>query len=211
MRRQKTGRVGVVAMGVAAWVVALAVPALGAPEEPGGGGHKEEVGAIPSVAQGIATGVTALVVFGLSAGFLSLVVGPKIVRALNEREAKIRSEIESAESARQQARGALEQYNRALSEARAEAQRTLEQAKVQQQAQLAEMRQRAEVELAGLKEKATREIEGAKKLALTEIYQQGTALATGIAGRILRREVNQRDHERLVEEAMSELSGGGRN
>ncbi|MBA4039796.1 MAG: ATP synthase F0 subunit B [Planctomyces sp.] len=208
MRRHVAGPIAVFALGV----VTLALPASAAWAEPasGGGGH-EVVGAIPSVAQGVATGVTAIVVFAISAGFLSLVVGPKIVKALNEREAKIRSEIEAAESARQQARAALEQYNRALADARAEAQRTLEQAKVQQQAQLAEMRTRAEQELAGLKDKATREIDSAKKQALTEIYTQSTALATAIAGRILRREVSQRDHEQLVHEAMSELAGRGHN
>src|SRR5262245_53530355 len=92
---------------LAAAALALAGPAMPllAAEE----GH-EEVGAIPTVQQGLVTGITAIVVFAVVLAILQVKVWPMITKALDERAAKIKSEIEAAEQARQQAKDALEQY-----------------------------------------------------------------------------------------------------
>lgn len=165
----------------------------------------ETVGALPTVKQGIATAITAIVVFTITAVFLHRVVWPLINKGLADRENRIRNAIQEAELARQQARSALEQYQKDLAEARAKAQADLEAARAQQAAIAAEIKARNERELAMEREKAMREIEAAKKLALSEIYTQTGMLVSSVAAKVLRREVNKTDQDRLVSEALAEL------
>src|SRR5690606_27910473 len=88
----------------------------------------------PSPSEGLVTGITAIVVFLIVFGILSFKVWPLISKGLDERTEKIRSEIEAAEMAQKQAKAALEQYEKNLADARAEAQRMLSEAVAQQQA-----------------------------------------------------------------------------
>ena len=173
-------------------------------------GH-EVVGAIPNVKQGLWTGLTALIVFALTAAFLLTAVWPKISKALQDREDKIRNSIEEAELAQEQAKQALEQYERNLAQARAEAQKMLDDAKVQQQAISAELKLKAESELNAMREKAKRDIEVAKRAAVAEVQQHATELATHMAAKILRREISSQDQGRLMSESLAELQGVGRN
>lgn len=167
-------------------------------------GH-EEVGAIPTPKQGVATGVTALVVFAAAAGFLGAVVWPKLTVALDERANKIRSEIAAAEEARRQAREALHEYESNLAQARAEAQKMLEDTRAQQAALAAELKSKADAELGAMRDKARLEIETAKKQALAEIYAESVTLATAMAGKILQREVTVADQQRLMDESLAEM------
>lgn len=170
----------------------------------------EVVGAIPTKEQGIATGITALLVFILVLAVLGAKVWPAISKGLDEREKKIKGEIEAAEAARKQAKDALASYEKSLSEARAEAQQMLDAAKADQQKLTAELKAKADAELSAMKERAKREIESAKRAAVAEIYAESANLATNIAGKILGREVNAQDQQNLVNEAVAELSGSGR-
>lgn len=165
----------------------------------------EEVGAMPTLKQGLWTGITAMLVFIIVAAFLGAFVWPKINQGLDDRANKIRNEIESAEMAQQQAKSALEQYQKNLEEARAEAQRMLDQAKTQQQAIVTELKAKADVELNAMRDKARRDIETAKRAALNEIYAEASTLATSIAGKILQRELGPQDQQRLVEQSLNEM------
>jgi F-type H+-transporting ATPase subunit b len=172
------------------------------------GGH-EKVEALPTVNQGVITGVTALVVFAIVFAVLAVKVWPVIGRALDERATKIREEIAAAEAARKQARDALEQYERSLSEARAEAAQMLEQTRKQQQLLADELRAKADAELSQMRDRARRDIETAKRAAVGEIYALAANAATSIAGKILQREVSSADQKRLIEESLGELQAAG--
>lgn len=169
------------------------------------GGDHDVHGVIGTVKQGLVTGITAIVVFLIVLVILSKAVWPKIQAGLDEREKKIRDEIESAEEARQQAKDALEMYEKSLAQARTEAQQMLEDAKVEQQKFSNELRTKAEAEQAARNEKAQREIESAKRAAVNEVYAEAATLATSIASKILSREVSSDDQMQLIEEAVAEL------
>ncbi len=165
----------------------------------------EKVGAIPTAKQGMATGITALVVFALTAAFLQVAVWPKISKVLGDREQKIRDSIEEAELAQQQAKEALQQYEKSLAQARAEAQKMLDDAKAQQQAIAADLKAKSDAELNAMRERAKRDIEAAKRAALGEIYTEAATLATSIASKILQKEIRPQDQQRLVEESLAEF------
>lgn len=155
--------------------------------------------------EGFWTGVTAIVLFLVVFGLLSTMVWPKIVSGLDERNDKIKGEIAAAEDARKQAKDALDEYEKNLAEARAQAQQMLEDTKASQNELAAQLKSRAEVELNEMREKAKADIEAAKKQALNELYSESVNLATVMAGKILKREVSVNDEQRLMDESLAEL------
>jgi len=167
--------------------------------------HPAKGEVLPTIQQGIVPMIVTIVVFSLVLAILSAKVWPAIVKGLNDRENKIREEIESAQMAREQAKDALEQYQKSLADARAEAQKMLEATRSQQQALAAELKGRADIELNQMRERAMRDIESAKRAAVSEIYSTYSGLATSIAGKILKREITAADNQRLVEESVALL------
>lgn len=182
-------------------ILAAAAPVLGA---------EDAAGAIPTFRQGLISGITAIVVFGVVAFILGKFVWPKIDAGLNDRAAKIRDEIAAAELAQEQARDALEQYERNLAEARAEAQKMIEEARVRQSQIAAELKAKADAELSAMRERAMKDIDAARRAAINELYAEAADLATRAAGKILQREISPQDQRRLVEESLAELSGVSR-
>ncbi len=166
---------------------------------------------IPTIDEGLISGIMTLIVFVGVLFVLGTQVWPKIQGSLQEREDKIRDEIQAAELARQQARDALEEYERSLAQARAEAQEMLDSTRAQQAAMAAELKAKSDVLLGEMREKAQRDIEAAKRTALNEIYDQAATLATLAAGKILQREIQPADHQRLVDESLAELSAAQKN
>lgn len=180
-------------------------PAGHAADAHGHGDAPKSGAMVPSVAEGIVPAVVALIVFSLVLAIASQVVWPKISKGLSEREHKIRSEIEGAEMARQQAKDALEQYQKSLADARAEANKMLEATRAQQAALAADLKATAEKDLAEMRDRARKDIEAAKRAAVAEMYDHASGLGAMIASKILKREVNAGDTSALIEESLRQL------
>jgi len=155
--------------------------------------------------------VTAIVVFLLAFGFLYMKVWPKIAQGLEDRENKIRHEIESAEQAREQAKAALAEYERSLATAREEANAMIVKAKADAKAAGEQLRARNEADLLEMKQRATREIDSAKAAAIGELHTQAAMLATDIASKILAREMTAQDQQRLINESLDELGASNQS
>ena len=151
-------------------------------------------------------GVTALVVFAIAFIILGIFVWPKITKALDEREKKIRDEIAAAEAAREQAKAALAQYEHSLSKAREEANQMIAKARSDAKAVAEELRSKNESDLTEMKQRATREIESAKQAAIDSLHAEASNLAVAIARKILQREINASDQQALMEESVQELA-----
>lgn len=189
-----------------ALLAVLPAIALAAEDDHGhAAGHAEKAGVMPTLEQGIVPMLVSIGVFAVVFAVLAVKVWPNIVKGLNDRENKIREEIESAELARQQAKDALEQYQQSLAQARAEAQKMLEQTKAQQTALAAELKAKADAELGQMRERAMRDIDAAKRAAVSEIYSDAANIASMVAGKILRREIRPADQQALVEESLAKL------
>lgn len=169
------------------------------------GGESHAANPLANPQEGLATGITAIVIFVIVLGLLSTMVWPKIVKGLDERNEKIVGEIAAAEAARQQAREALDEYEKNLAEARAESQKMLEETRAQQSQLAAQLKANADTELGAMREKALAEIEAAKKQALGELYNESVNLATVMAGKILQRQVTADDQQRLMDESIAEM------
>jgi F-type H+-transporting ATPase subunit b len=150
--------------------------------------------------------VTAFVVFGVAFAVLATKVWPSIVKALDERNAKIKGEIKAAEDARAAAKAAQAEFEKSLASAREEAANMIKQARADAQRVADELKARNDQELAEKVARANADIEAARKSAVAELQAQSAALATEIAGKILRRQVNDQDNQRLVQESLKELA-----
>lgn len=156
-------------------------------------------------------GVTALIVFAIAFAVLGIFVWPKITKALDEREQKIRSEIANAEQAREQAKAALAEYERSLSNAREEANAMIVKAKADAKAVAEELRSRNQAEITEMKMRATKEIESAKQAAISSLHAEASNLAISIAGKILEREISPGDQKRMIDDSLHELAKAGKN
>lgn len=168
------------------------------------GGH-EKGDLLPTIKQGLAAMITAFIVFGLVFFILKSKAWPIIAGGLEDRNDKIRAEINAAEKARQDAKDALFEYEKSLNEAHAEAKKILDETKAYQQQLAADLKSKADAELTIMKDRARRDIDAAKKTAITEIYTEAMSLSTLMAGKILKRQVNEEDSTRLLQESLAEL------
>jgi F-type H+-transporting ATPase subunit b len=70
-----------------------------------------------------------------------------------------------------------------------------------------EMVAKAKSEITAERDRLRREIESARDQALSEIWKQTAQLATRVSAKAIRRGLSEEDHRRLVDEALTELSG----
>jgi F-type H+-transporting ATPase subunit b len=132
--------------------------------------------------------------------------GP-LTSALDAREASIRKSIEDADNARLEAQRLLDEHQKKLDAVKDEVRAILDEARRDAQHTSQQIQREAQEEARAIRDRSRREIEQARDQALKEIYDHLTGLVTMTAGRVLRRELNPADHQRLVEEALAEFSG----
>ncbi|MFZ9881626.1 MAG: F0F1 ATP synthase subunit B [Phycisphaerales bacterium] len=148
----------------------------------------------------------ALVVFLVFFALAAKLVWPKIIAGLDERYAKIKSEIDAAEKARHEAESAQKKFEEKLRQAQEEASRTIADAQATARKVADELRAKNDAELAAMKARALADIKAAREAAVKELNDHAVALAATMASKILRREVGAADQSRLVSESLAELS-----
>ena len=150
---------------------------------------------------------TTIVVFIIFLIMASKFVWPHIVGGLEQRDQKLRDDLEAAEEARKQAKTALAEYEQELLKARTEAGEMI--AKARQDAKLVaeELRANNARELTEMKTAAEADINAAKKAAIGELHSEASNLAVAIASRILDREISTTDQQALVDESLAEMAG----
>jgi F-type H+-transporting ATPase subunit b len=155
--------------------------------------------------------ITTIVVFLLFFFAAAYLVWPKIMSGLDERELKIRREIESAEAARAEAAASLKRQETELLEAQRQATAMVTQAKADAERHATELRVKAEADLLMKREQATKEIKAAKEAAIGELNAQAGSLATSIASRILQREISADDQRDLIDESLKSFASSNTN
>jgi len=201
--------------------VMLAMPRTGtsaaaaAAQEPAQGrgevaAHAQEEAAGPSSPlyapnEGVITGTVTIVVFAILVAVLGKYAWAPIVSGLREREEKIRREISDAEAARNRAEETLKEYNARLATAEQQVRDLLAKAGADAERIATNLKMQAQQESEEIKERANREIDQARKNAVADIYRQAADLSTGIAEKILRRNLNSDDQRDLVNSSLEQL------
>jgi len=134
--------------------------------------------------------------------------GP-ILSALQKREAFIRDSLAQAKKDREQAERQMKEYTEKLLAARAEATAIVDEGRRDAEVLKRKIENDAKAEAQAALDRAKREIEIAKDSAVKELYGLGAKLATDVASKIIRKELNAAEHERLVQESITELEKTG--
>ena len=155
--------------------------------------------------------ITAAVVFLILFYLLKTKAWGPILSGLQDREAKIKADLEAAEKASRDAKQTLEDYRKQVANAQAEARQIIDKGKSDAEKVAAQLRSEVESEVATMRQRAAADIDAAKTQALNEIYAKVADLSTEIAGRILRREINANDQQQIVRESLNELTRTSQN
>jgi F-type H+-transporting ATPase subunit b len=137
---------------------------------------------------------------------LKLTAWKPIITGLKSREEAIRNSIEAAQRAKADAERTTRELEAKMADVQRAASQQLAQAKADAVKIADNIRAQAETESAALKERTLREIDAAKQQALSDINTHAATLGTAVARKILQRQVNADDQQRLVEESLAELA-----
>ncbi len=158
------------------------------------------------IAPDFKSALLVLVIFLGVAIILYKTAWKNVLAGLKAREERIRSAISDADAARAKGEATLKEYNLQLQTAEAQVRDLLGRATLEAEKIAAGIRMHAQQEAEEIKEKAMKEIESSKTQALSEIYEQTASLATSVAEKILRRNLNADDQRDLVSQSLNELS-----
>jgi F-type H+-transporting ATPase subunit b len=193
------------------WLLLAQAPSLGAsPASPAdqtsvSGEHAAERSVIPSHKEALIPAATTLIVFAFLLAVLGKFAWGPIASGLKSREDKIRKDIADAEASRRNAEATLKQYNDQLATAEGRIRDMLNKAQVDGEKLATNIRMQAQQEAEEAKERATRDIEASKNAAIREVHAQTADLATSIASKILRRNLNADDQRELVKQSLDQL------
>lgn len=198
MKDEKAQRVWRLAIAAAGFAAAL--PAFAAAE-----------GESSLFAGDLGNAVWTLVVFlGLVFVLGKFAWGP-ILNTLQQREDFIRNALEEAKKDRLAAEARLKEYEARLREARAEATAIVEEGRRDAEVLRGRIEQEAREEAEKIRARTLRDIGIARETAVKELYELGGKLATRIAAQIVDRELRSEDHQRLIDNAISEMENLGTN
>ena len=130
---------------------------------------------------------------------------PPIMKALEERESKIKDSLESAETALAKAEQISKDNEKALREAEVKAQQIRKEAVEEAELIRAERIKKAKEEADQLVEQARTSIEQEKKQALVELRKEVAKLAVQSASIIIDSELDTEKNNKLVDNFLSDL------
>jgi F-type H+-transporting ATPase subunit b len=184
---------------LAAPAAALAATAAGPAEAAPEAGNNVFAGDVGYAIWTVLIFVLVLVVLGKYAW------GP-LLTGLQQREAFIREALETARRDREQAEQRLREYEEKLAASRAEATAIIEEGRRDAEAVKRRIEEQAKQESDKMIERARREIAAATAEAARQLYAQAARLATELAARVIGRELDPKDHERLIAESIEEIA-----
>jgi len=159
----------------------------------------------------IGNAVWTLVIFLLVIVVLGKFAWGPLLGGLQQREEFIRRSLNEAKEDREAAEARLQEYEEKLATASGEASEIVEQGKREGENLRAGIEEKARDEADKMVERARREIDLAKQTAIKELYATSSELATEIASRIVQRELNAQDHEKLISDSIEELGNLDKN
>lgn len=138
--------------------------------------------------------------------FMNKYLVPPIMKALNERESRIKDSLESAEKALAKAEQISKDNEKALKDAELNAQKIRKQALEDAEMIRTEKIEKAKQEAEKVLENARNTIEQEKKKALVELREEVAELAVKSASLIIKSELDEAKNKKLVDSFINDLS-----
>ena len=130
--------------------------------------------------------------------------GP-IQRLIDERRQQIRSSIEDAENARNEARQLLEEHRALIGQAKSQAEEILTEARRVADSQRQRVKDETEADRQRRLEETKRQIESETQRALEQIRSEVAELTLVATAKVTGKVLDDADHRRLIEDAIKDL------
>ena len=131
---------------------------------------------------------------------------PKLVRTVEEREARIQKQLDEAEKANAEAQRLLEEHKKQIAAARSEAQDILGKAKTVSQKERETLLTKAREEYDALLTRARKDIEAEKEKAIQALRREAVELSIAAASRVIESNLDTEANRRLVTDFLEGLA-----
>src|SRR3954454_17928995 len=173
--------------------------------EPAGGEHGSEAPLLPSTMQEakeyfLAPAIWTLVIFLIMLAILYPNAWKNVLAGLKKREERIRKDIGDAEAARAKAEATLREYNSELAAAEQRVREMLAKGTTDGEKLATSIRMQAQQEAEQIKDRTNKDLAASSEAAKREFREYAATVATSIAEKIIRRNLNAADQEALVRE-----------
>ena len=128
-----------------------------------------------------------------------------IREVLAKRKALADAEIAEATKAKEEAQSLKSEYEESMKQARDKANDILNTAQKSASQQSEEIIREANAQAVSIKAKAERDIEQERRKAVNEIKDEIGDMAMEIAGKVIGREINSSDHEKLIDDFINKV------
>ncbi len=137
--------------------------------------------------------------------FLKKILFKPVKNMIDSRQQEVDDMYSGAESARTDAESMRAEYESKLSKADEQSEEILRAAQRRALLKEEEILKEASVEAARIRERADEEIALEKKRMLSEIKDEVSSMAVGIASAVIGREISDKEHEKLIDEFIDGL------
>lgn len=152
-----------------------------------------------------ATLIAQIINFLILLAILAKFAYKPIVKALEDRQAKIKADIDAAEQGKTAAEQLQKEYQAQLAQARTEAQKIVDKAMKIAQQNKDEILAEAKDEHARLLKNAREEIEREREYALAQLRNEVVVLSVAAASKIVRKNLDAETNKQLVDDFIAEL------
>jgi len=165
--------------------------------------EEESSGGLIDVVPGLM--IWTLICFAITFFVLKRFAFGPIQRTIEERRDRIRSAVDEADRARNDARALLEEHRQLIGQAKGEAAGILADARKVADSQLERVKQEAEEERQRRLDETRRQIDAETKRSLDLIRTEVADLTLAATARVTGKVLDAEDQRRLIDEAISEL------
>jgi F-type H+-transporting ATPase subunit b len=152
--------------------------------------------------------IAGAIAFAIVYYFIKKYAVPRLNALLEQRRELIQGQLESAERTKQQADEELQEYRAQLANAREEGNRIIEEARTTAEQLRRDIQANAEQEAQNTVHRAQEEIRAERDRVFSELRSQVAELAVELAGRVVGQSLDQRAHEKLIDEYIEQVASG---
>jgi F-type H+-transporting ATPase subunit b len=149
----------------------------------------------------------AIIAFGIVFFFIWKYAIPAFNEILEKRQAAVKSSLEAAEAAKDEAESLREDYRQQLAGARDEAGRLVEEARQAGEVARADIVAKAQEEASDLKERTAGELDAERSRVAGQLRSQVAGLSLDVAEKVVGRSLDRAAQQQLVDEFIDELGG----
>jgi len=128
-----------------------------------------------------------------------------VQKIIQQRQELANADLDAAQAARTEAEQAKTEYEKHLTQAKEEAAELVRSATHTAQARSEQLLLQAKEEAAAIRAKASRDVEQERKNAVNEMKNEISDIAVTIAGKVVEKEINEKDHEELIREFIDKM------